>query len=192
VSVGKGGGTISQQIDLSVEMEIAIEGSLTLDWKVGGGGATQIVGIMGSFAVMGGHSWGWGEETMFSCEIGDIEDDDDYIDFRYTCGLFVYVEEYVPEPMYDFLKDFEALGLILEEVTTLGLDKFDRGEGYYVLNYWVEVPLGWGKGAAEVQEYADDLVEVLSNLNAIAPFVFYPVLVAIPIANLLYLWKRRR
>ena len=72
------------------------------------------------------------------------------------------------------------------------MDKFDRGEGYYVLNYWVEVPLGWGKGAAEVQEYADDLVEVLSNLNAIAPFVFYPVLVAIPIANLLYLWKRRR
>jgi len=192
ISVGKGGGTVSQQIDLSVEMENALEGSLTLDWKVGAGGATQIVGIMGSFGIMGGHSWGWGDATMFSCEIGDIQDDEDYIDFRYSCGLFIYVKEYVPIPMHDFLKDFEIAGISLDDVTTLGLDIFERGEGYYVLNYWVEVPLGWGEGAAEVNDYANDIIELLSNLSTLAPLVFYPVLATIPVVNLLYLWKKRR
>ena len=145
---------------------------------------------MGSIGVVGGHSWGMGEDTMFSCEIGDIEDEDDYMDFRYDCALVVYVADYGSEPIDDFAQQFDILGIDLEEITTLGLDTFTRGSGYYIINYWVEVPLGWGAGAAQVYDYADDIVEAVSNLNGIASLIFYPVLLAIPVANILFLRKR--
>jgi hypothetical protein len=191
ISVGKGGGTISQEIDLTVVEEVELEASLTYEYKIGGGASSAKGGIMGSVGVLGGHHWGWGEETMFSAEIGDIETDGDYERFRYSCGLFIHVVEFVPVRLIEFLSHWDDVGIPIETVTTLGLDRFSRGEGYYVLNYWVETPAGWAEGAADTFNYGSNLAELLSNLSALAPFVFYPALVAIPIANLLYLWRRR-
>jgi hypothetical protein len=151
---------------------------------------------MGSIGALGGHTWGWGEETMFSCELGDIEDDDDFANFRYTCGLFVYVKEYRPKATEDWLSSLGTLGGMasdfLKDVSTLGLDSFTRGEGYYVLNYWVDVPLGWGDGAAEAHDYAEDVDDVIEEYIAkggLSSIIFYPAILALPVANLLF---RRR
>jgi hypothetical protein len=193
VAVGKGAATIGQEIDLSTETEVELETSLTFEWKAGAGSAA-IVGIMGSIGALGGHTWGWGEETMFSCEIGDIEEDDDFANFRYTCGLFVYIKEYRPKATEDWLSSLGTLGGMasdfLKDVSTLGLDSFSRGEGYYVLNYWVDVPLGWGQGAIDAREYADDVVEVLTKFDIPSAIIFYPIVLTIPSVNIWYLRRK--
>ncbi len=59
-----------------------------------------------------------------------------------------------------------------------GTDTLYRGEGYYVLNYYVELPPYWGEDAQQVAEYASDIDNVMSNLD-VSGFSFFTLLVIV-------------
>jgi hypothetical protein len=104
MQVGKGGGTNSLEIDLTKEYSDDFDWGATLDWKLSGGSVVQ-GGLTGSIGYHGGYSHGWGRDTMFSGTVGDIEDDNDYANFRYKFSLSVYKKFDINETEMDMIAD---------------------------------------------------------------------------------------
>jgi hypothetical protein len=208
IQVGKGGGTITAEIDLSKEESIEISAGLLHTGKIGAGNEKYLVGVMWSLGAQAAYSVALGKETMFIGTVGHIQDSDDYANFHYEWGLFIYVKERKPwafsglgealtdpliVPVVNALSEFisrigaAATNAILSTDTKI----LPSGNGYYVLNYWVDIPVYWGEDAQQVMDYASDIDQVISNFET-SGLTFLSLIIFLPLIIRFTIYRRKR
>ncbi len=166
-TVGQGGGSQGVQIDLSTEKATGFTYSVSEDYSLGGGATLFGIGGGGGatwgITKTGSHSTAVGQNTAFRGDIGSISNPQEYTDLQYSFGMAVY---------------------------QTSLKKLGKTQSFYVMNYWVDLPLNWGANlvpkAKSVQSAAGQ-VESLANSLPFNWIVIPTFLIALPVVM-----KRKR
>lgn len=187
--VGQGGATNGVAIEVSEEVETELEYALNFEFKVGFKYGLFATGVMFSVGGKYGTTSAIGKSTEFGSEIGDIKDYDDYDNFRYSTGLVVYRHHYLS---YREMEYIAVLPDYTSDLSTIRTDEIGGGSSYYVINYWVDLPITWGvNGEIDVQENANDMEE-LAEKFIIPGWNFLSILsLTAPISMRFYKGKKR-
>ena len=151
-TVGQGGGSLGIQIDMSTEDTSGFSKSVSTEYTAGG--SATVFGVGGG----GGASWSSsetsihevsvGDNTAIRADVGSIDDSQDYKDFGYSFGMAFYSHS------------VQYLGRIMS---------------FYVINYWVVIPTGWGgtgaTTATEAKSAADEVNQIVVKLPFSSPLL---------------------